>query len=51
MFLVLLDLLDVNIGFFKFGRSFDMILKILRNVVMDYRVVIENENFVFFLVN
>nr|XP_034305137.1 plexin-B2 isoform X1 [Crassostrea gigas] len=51
IFSALPDLLDVNIGSSKFGRIFDMILKTPRNVVMDYRVVIENENFVFLLVN
>lgn len=51
IFLVLLDLLVVNIGFLKFGEIFDMILRIFKNVEMDYRVVIENDKFVFFLVN
>lgn len=51
IFFVLLDLLFKYIGFLKFGKYFDMILVVLWSVVMDYRVVIENENFVFILVN
>uniref|UniRef100_K1Q971 Plasminogen n=1 Tax=Magallana gigas TaxID=29159 RepID=K1Q971_MAGGI len=48
---VLPDLSPKHIGFSKFGKHFDMILVAPWSVVMDYRVVIENENFVFILVN
>eukprot|EP00105_Crassostrea_gigas_P013873 XP_011430338.1 PREDICTED: uncharacterized protein LOC105330389 [Crassostrea gigas] len=51
IFSALPDLSAVNIGSSKFGKIFDMILKTPRNVVMDYRVVIENDKFVFLLVN
>eukprot|EP00105_Crassostrea_gigas_P037113 XP_019921261.1 PREDICTED: plexin-B-like [Crassostrea gigas] len=51
IFSVLPDLSAVNIGSSKFGKIFDMILKTPRNVVMDYRVVIENDKFVFLMVN
>lgn len=49
--IVIFFVLFKEIGFLKFGKNFDMILVVLWSVVMDYRVVIENENFVFFLLN
>lgn len=51
IFSALPDLSALNIGSSEFGKIFDMILSQSVSVVMDYRVVIENENFVFFLVN
>eukprot|EP00105_Crassostrea_gigas_P034224 XP_019918372.1 PREDICTED: uncharacterized protein LOC105317323 [Crassostrea gigas] len=51
IFSALPDLSAVNIGSSKFGEIFDMILRTPKNVEMDYRVVIENDKFVFLLVN
>ncbi|XP_052678387.1 plexin-A2-like, partial [Crassostrea angulata] len=51
IFSVLPDLSHKQIGFSKFGKIFDMVLRTPVNVVMDYRVAIENEKFVFLLVN
>uniref|UniRef100_A0A8W8LTQ5 Sema domain-containing protein n=1 Tax=Magallana gigas TaxID=29159 RepID=A0A8W8LTQ5_MAGGI len=51
IFSVLPDLSVISLDNSKYGRIFDMILKDTVNVKMDYRVVFENDKFVFFLVN
>ena len=40
-----------NLGYSNFGGNFDLFLRDPRAHKMDYRVVMENENFVFLLVN
>uniref|UniRef100_A0A8W8LTF4 Sema domain-containing protein n=1 Tax=Magallana gigas TaxID=29159 RepID=A0A8W8LTF4_MAGGI len=45
------DLTEKVMGTSNFGNVFDLFLKTQGKVTMDYRVVIENENFVFLLVN
>lgn len=51
IFSVLPNLSAINIGSSISGKIFDMILRTPVNVVMDFRVMIENEHFVFLLLN
>lgn len=48
---VLPDLSAINVGVSRYWRIFYMTLRTPASVELDYRVVIENDNFVFLLVN